>query len=96
MRHLSMILLGLVLCATSSKSESIGDTTGTKSEVRADTSGSAGVGQKRGKDQFVDADGDGICDGREKGLGLKRGGGKGRKGPDGSFPGQFRWRGGRK
>lgn len=34
-----------------------------------------GKGRRRGRDKFVDADGDGICDGREAGLGFQRGGG---------------------
>lgn len=33
-----------------------------------------GKGKGRGRDKFVDADGDGICDGREAGLGFQRGG----------------------
>jgi hypothetical protein len=36
-------------------------------------------GSKRGLDRFIDANGDGICDGRENGLGFQRsaaGGGK--------------------
>ncbi len=33
-----------------------------------------GKGKARGRDKFVDADGDGICDGREAGLGFQRGG----------------------
>lgn len=32
-----------------------------------------GKGRERGRDKFVDADGDGICDGREAGMGFQRG-----------------------
>lgn len=39
-----------------------------------------GKGQGARKDRFVDADGDGICDGRAGGLGFKRGAMNGQQG----------------
>lgn len=39
--------------------------------------GKKGKRRARGRDRFIDADGDGICDGRETGLGFR-----GRKTPD--------------
>jgi len=41
-------------------------------------------GKQKGRDKFIDADGDGICDGRESGLGFQRRGMRGVKSVDGS------------
>lgn len=56
-----------------------------------------GAGSK--KDRFVDADGDGICDGRTGGLGFKRGNAAGQQGTGagkGSGTGNRYGQGGRK
>jgi len=45
-------------------------------------------GQDSRKDRFVDADGDGICDGRVGGLGFRRGAGAGGTGTAGSSVGK--------
>lgn len=39
-----------------------------------------GIGKSTRKDRFVDADGDGICDGRAGGLGFRRGAMNGQQG----------------
>jgi len=64
-----------------------GDTTTAKVAVSDDTTRTT----VRGNDIFIDEDGDGICDGRARGLGLRRSESNGRKRGDGA--GQHRWRG---
>lgn len=60
-----------------------------------------GKGQGARKDRFVDADGDGICDGRAAGLGFKRGAMNGQQGAGagagkGNGPGNRFGQGGKK
>ncbi len=58
-----------------------------------------GKGQGARKDRFVDADGDGICDGRAGGLGFKRGamnGGQGAGAGKGNGTGNRFGQGGKK
>jgi len=50
-----------------------------------------GKGMNRGKDRFIDRDGDGICDGRESGLGVRAG-----RNTGGGNTAGGKWRGGRK
>jgi hypothetical protein len=95
MTHTSLlILLVLTFGAVTARSQDRPDSTKPKLEFPADSAASA-VNSHRGNDKFVDADGDGICDGRAKGLGLRRGITKGHgQGKDAA--GQKKWRGGRK
>lgn len=54
-----------------------------------------GPGKRKGKDRFVDKDGDGIADDRARGMGFKRGSGTTAASPEGSGPGGKRFRGGK-
>lgn len=46
---------------------------GQNSEAAVDSFKEKGKGLKGGTDKFIDADGDGICDGREAGMGFQHG-----------------------
>lgn len=46
---------------------------GQSSAATVDTLKEKGKGLKGGTDKFIDADGDGICDGREAGMGFQHG-----------------------
>jgi len=96
MNHtLLLILLVLTLGTVTARSQDRPDSTKPKLEFPADSAANA-VNSQRGNDKFVDADGDGICDGRAKGLGLRRGVTKGHGQGRDAVAGQKKWRGGRK
>lgn len=91
-----LIVLALILGSVSARSQDRPDSMVTKRETPADSSGSTVKPGRKGNDRFIDADGDGICDGRAKGLGLRRGAVSGRGQGKDATTGQKRWRGGRK
>ena len=86
----------LALATTTATTQDKPDSTKTKPVMQSDTSGTMVHASRKGNDKFIDADGDGICDGRAKGLGLRHGVNKGRAGGNDPSSGQKRWRGGRK
>lgn len=91
-----MTILALALATATAASQDRPDSTKTKPGMQADTSGNMVNAPRKGNDKFIDADGDGICDGRAKGLGLRHGAAKGRAGGNDPATGQKRWRGRRK
>ena len=95
-------LLASFLFGTPAFSQTGSDTVAAKTEQRKERSKQAvdedanGVDDKleanerqRTRDRFVDEDGDGICDGRERGLGFRGGRGSqdGTKGTSGRYRG---------
>lgn len=97
MKHTYLLIaLALILGFMSARSQGRPDSMTTKRETSADSSGTAVNAGRKGNDKFIDADGDGICDGRAKGLGFRRGASKGRGQGMDATTGQKRWRGGRK
>jgi len=96
MKHLALLtLLVLMLETMPANGQVPSDSTKPKAALTADSSAGA-VNPQRGNDRFIDADGDGICDGRAKGLGLRHGADRGRGQGKDATNGQRRLRGGRK
>lgn len=90
------ILLALTLGVGGVRGQDRPDSIATKPGIQADSSGSSLNTQRKGNDRFIDEDGDGICDGRAKGLGLRHGASERRGQGKDATTGPKRWRGGRK
>lgn len=85
-----VVLAAMTIGAGLMQPQDAGDSTMITPAVPEDTTRLMSIPVKRGNDTFIDEDGDGICDGRAKGLGLRRAEVEGRRREDGA--GQHRWR----
>lgn len=90
------ILLALTLGSGIVRSQNRPDSIAAKPGMQADSSAGSLNAQRKGNDRFIDEDGDGICDGRAKGLGLRHGASARRGQGKDATTGPKRWRGGRK
>jgi hypothetical protein len=90
------ILLALTLGSGIARGQDRTDSVATKPGMQADSSASSLNAQRKGNDKFIDEDGDGICDGRAKGLGLRHGAPARRGQGKDATTGPKKWRGGRK
>lgn len=80
MQRIRILILLFLLSTAAAVSQSAGDTTAAAQKHRtavtdADGDGVADRTMRRKRDRFIDRNGDGICDGREQGLGFRRNGG---------------------